>query len=55
MQLQKKEIAKVLIKAGASTDIEDAFGFTPMSIAEKLGHDDLVELIKSVKASYRGP
>ncbi|XP_035826944.1 L-asparaginase [Aplysia californica] len=48
ISLDKKEVASLLIKGGASVDVEDVFGNTPAIIAQKLGYDDLMPLISGV-------
>ena len=52
MSLKKEKLAETLIKANASIDLEDAFGYTSATIAEKLDfyHEGLRELIEKAKA-----
>jgi len=51
MSLEKKQIAKMLIDAGAAMDIQDAFGNTARSIAEKLEDPHFIQLIKEAKTT----
>ena len=42
MSLKKREMAKLLINSGASTNLKDAFGYTARSIAQQVDLNDLL-------------
>lgn len=47
---QHKDVVKLLLERGASTEETDSSGATPLDIAQASGHEDLVALFKTKKA-----
>jgi ankyrin repeat protein len=46
-QTPKPDLARMLIIAGASTSLKNALGDTPISLAKRCGHQELVLLLQS--------
>lgn len=41
----RKDIVKYLVASGARCDLQDVFGLTAITIAQKLDHTDLIEIM----------
>lgn len=50
-QASKPDLVSLLVMAGASTSIKNAIGDTPISLAKRCGHQDLVLLMQSSENS----
>jgi len=47
----RREIVELLVERGADISAKDQFGFTPLSIAKKNNHQDIVEYLKDKGAN----
>lgn len=46
MTCDRKDIVRYLVASGADSSLQDVFGLTAITIAQKLDHADLLEIMQ---------
>lgn len=49
VEAQQRDVISLLLSAGASTELQDRDGYTPVELAEKLGFSHALDMFRSNK------